>query len=394
MSNTLNQAAVKQYASQFTTKVLADFYSRKSVISGNELLKLTPLKQVNLGIVGRLFDQWKADANAFRSPYFNFENPEVKKALETFMNTVSQHIAIQRDALEPLLTASVQDALLLLLDPEAYYDGALRAMPDFSFTKEQAVRLVKYTHLHSGVARELSQRLTDSGSDSVYTNIVLRWLEEILKSGTALDNREPYVQQFSEIAPLEVRLLLKGTSSADRAPSAVEVSQEKKEVSFFDSIVPESAAGTPRPPTRTTTTPAPGPAPSAVASPQIQREPETAAPAPSGPMRTTTAANDSLNNRFKIDIPKASDENTYGSVPVKVESIAKSIPLGQRFMFVSQLFKGSVDAFDDAIRELDQAGSFEEAHDLVVYKFASIYRWNTDSEAINDLLVVVKRKFS
>ncbi|HEV7351440.1 hypothetical protein [Telluribacter sp.] len=382
MSNTLNQAALKQYVNQFTSKVLSDFYSRKSVISGPELLKLTPLKQVNLGIVSRLFDQWKADANAFRSPYFDFENAEVKKALENFMNTVSQHIAVNREGLEPLLTESTQEALTLLFDPEAYFDGKLRAMPDFAFTQEQAQRLVRYTHIHSGVAKSMALRLTDNGSDFVYANHALRWLTEAVNNGSALDPKETYVQQFSEVVELDPRKIVKSTEVPEKP--APEVPAEKKEKSFFDSILTEPAPPAPRT----------MPEPATVASPQILRNTDSAIPAPSGPMRTTTAVNDSLNNRFKVEIPKAAEGNTYGNVPVKVESIAKSIPLGQRFMFVSQLFKGNPDAFEEAIRELDRAANFEEAHDMIVYKFASIYRWNTESEAINDLLAIVKRKFS
>ncbi|GAB3176478.1 hypothetical protein [Telluribacter humicola] len=391
MSNTLNQAALKQYVNQFTSKVLSDFYSRKSVISGPELLKLTPLKQVNLGIVSRLFDQWKADANAFRSPYFDFENAEVKKALEDFMNTVSQHMAVNREGLEPLLTESVQEALMLLLDPEAYFDGKLRAMPDFVFTQEQAQRMVKYTHIHGGIAKSLALRLTDNGSTFVYSNIALRWLTDILSNGSALDAKEPYVQQFSEVVELDIQKIVKAPAPVKVPVAAAPAAPvEKKERSFFDSILTDtSSASAPR-----AATPVASAEAGAVASPQILRDRSESIPAPSGPMRTTTAADDSLNNRFKVEIPKASDENTYGNVPIKVESIAKSIPLGQRFMFVSQLFKGSTDAFEDAIRELDQASSFDEAHDMIVYKFASIYRWNTDSEAINDLLTIVKRKFS
>ncbi|WP_247232746.1 hypothetical protein [Telluribacter sp. SYSU D00476] len=391
MSNTLNQAALKQYVSQFTSKVLTDFYSRKSVISGPELLKLTPLKQVNLGIVSRLFDQWKADAGAFRSPYFDFENEEVKKALDDFMNTVSQHIAVNREGLEPLLTESVQEALLLLLDPEAYFDGKLRAMPDFVFTQEQAQRMVKYTHIHSGIAKSLALRLTDNGSNFVYSNIALRWLTDILSNGSALDAKEPYIQQFSEVVELDTKSIIKTTAPAEVPAAAPRVPEEKRERSFFDSILTTDTSSTPAP---RAATPVASANAGTVASPQILRDRSESIPAPSGPMRTTTAADDSLNNRFKVEVPKASDENTYGNVPIKVESIAKSIPLGQRFMFVSQLFKGSTDAFEDAIRELDQASSFDEAHDMIVYKFASIYRWNTDSEAINDLLTIVKRKFS
>ena len=373
MSNTLNQAALKQYVARFTATVLTDFFSNKSTISGPEILTLTPLKQVNLGVISRLFDQWKADASAFRSPYFDFEDEEVKKALESFMNTVSQHIAVKRADLEPLLSESVQDALVLLLSPAAYFDARLRLLPDFVFTTEQAQKLVKYTHIHSGVAKALSLRLTDSGSKFVYANQAIRWATEILSNGAVLDDKEPYLRQFSEVLDLDPTTIVKEMNKTPAAPEPPKVPQaapEKK--SFFETALAENTAPS--------VTPAPP-------------KPEPAVALPTPPAKVPSPEGESLNNRYKVDIPPVAEETLYGRVQVRVESIASSIALGQRFMFVNQLFGGSTEAFEDSIRELDRAANFDEARDLMSYKFASKYLWDMSSDAVADLLAIVKRRF-
>ncbi len=103
---------------------------------------------------------------------------------------------------------------------------------------------------------------------------------------------------------------------------------------------------------------------------------------------------DSLNNRFKVDIPQPKEDKSYGSVPFRVESIASAIPLGQRFMFVNQLFNKNSEHFDKAIYELDAVKSFEEAENLIWHRYASKYAWDVNGEAVTALLAIVKRKFA
>lgn len=375
MASKLNQTALKNYSADFTNKIVVDFYANKTVVTGQELLTLTPSRQVNLLIVSRLFDQWKTDAKAFRSPYFDFDNAEVKRAMDDFMNTVSQHIAIKRSDLQPLLQEATEESLLLLLAPAEYFDRKLRGLPNFTFDKETARQLVKYTHMHAGVAKALSLRLADGGSDFVYVNQALHWLSELMKEGTLLDRQTTYVEEFSRVISLDVSGI-----SGEIVPAALptpplatpESIQEKK--SFFDTAL--------------------------VDAPQPVSEPKPAAPLvniarpePAQSLPTSTGMN-SLNSRFKVDIPERTEETTYGNVPIKVDSIMKSIALGQRFMFVNQLFNKNSDAFDEAIHELDRVSTYEEARDLMAYKFASRYFWDMSSDAVTDLMAIVKRKFN
>ena len=95
-----------------------------------------------------------------------------------------------------------------------------------------------------------------------------------------------------------------------------------------------------------------------------------------------------------MEIPKHDDSKSYGSVPVRVESIAGSIPLGQRFMFVNQLFDKNSEHFDKAIYELDMVKSYEDAQNLIWHRYASKYAWDVNGDAVNALLSIVKRKFT
>ncbi len=368
MPDNLNSIALNQYSARFTTTVLNEVYRSQDVITGAGLLKLTPVRQVNLGILNRLFEEWKSNAEAFRSPYFDFSNDEVKSALEEFMNTASQHIAVRRADLEPLLSESVKESLTLLLAPAAYFEGKIRAVADAEFTHAKAEQLVKYTHIHRGIAEALLARLTDSGSDSVYQTQAVSWLYEFKDNADLIDDTEEHLLQLSEIFPVNL-------SELKIEDSSKSVQHTHKHESFFDSAFSALEPSTARP-----AAPRAEPA-SAVIS-------EIVAKANAGGER------DSLNNRFKVELPKPSDDKAYGSVPLKVDNIAGSIPLGQRFMFVNQLFDRNSEHFDKAIYELDRVKSFEEAENLIWHRYASKYAWDVNGEAVTALLAIVKRKFA
>lgn len=378
MPNSLNSNALNQYAARFTATVLNEAYRNETVVKGPELLKITPVRQVNLGILNRLFDQWKNTALAFRSIYFDFESEDVKSALQAFMNTVSQNIAVKRNDLEPLFLDSVKDAITLLYTPESYFEEKLRAMPESVFTPEKAQQLIKYTQIHNGIAKALAERLADSNADSVYMTQVIGWLYEIKSDVELLDDVTPFISQFSEILTLDSSELLPVANASSHAVPQNGHKQEPK--SFFDSAFSEIDPAKPV-------------AIPVQASSQQRAEPGVAVLSEIV-SKTNSSERESLNNRFKVDIPKVSDENRYGSVQVKVENIAGSIPLGQRFMFVNQLFSRNSEHFDKAIYELDLVKSYEEAENLIWHRYASKYAWDVNGEAVQALLSIIKRKFS
>lgn len=376
MPNSLNSNALNQYASRFTATVLNEVYRNQAVVKGSELLKLTPVRQVNLGVLNRLFDQWKNNAQAFRSIYFDFESEDVKAALQAFMNTVSQNIAVKRADLEPLLLDSVKDAITLIYTPDVYFEAKLKAMPESVFTAEKAEQLSKYTQIHNGIAKSLAQRLSESNADSVYMTQVSGWLYEIKSNADILDDVTPYVSQFSEILNLDSSELL---PVSNPVYPVAQPSSKQEPKSFFDSALSEIETTKPA-------TPSAPPVPQR-AEPGVEILSNIVS-------QTHSSERESLNSRFKVDVPKASEENRYGNVQVKVESIAGSIPLGQRFMFVNQLFSKNSEHFDKAIYELDLVKSYEEAENLIWHRYASKYAWDVNGEAVLALLNIVKRKFN
>lgn len=306
MSEKVTFETLKKYATEFCAITLAKAYSSKDILSGHDLLKLTPVRKINQHIVARLSAHWNSQLQHFNSPYFDFNSGEVKTALEHFSNVVSQHIALKREHLQPWLQDIVEKTLAPLASAEV---------------------------------------LSESDKD--------------------------LVRQFSSVHPLVIDIAVKEAA----VPSA------PKSVSFFN-IAEEEAEE-----------PAPVAAPKEVREqpPVVKEEEEVlkaAAPAPSG------SRPESLNSRFKVELPQYSGDLNYGSVKVKLESIGQSISLAQRFMFVGQLFKGDFEAFSHSVQTLDSAQDWETAQSYVTQNLAEKYGWDLKSEAVTELIALTKRKFS
>jgi len=370
MPNSLISTALNQYAARFTTTVLNEVYRSQNIVTGAELLKMTPVRQVNLGILNRLFEKWKSDAEAFRSIYFDFESEEVKQALEELMNTASQHIAVKRTDLEPLLADSVKDSLKLLFTPEVYFEEKIKGSSEAEFTLENAEQLVKYTNIHRAMGEALLHKMIDSGSNSVYQTQAISWIYELKNNHELLEDKDQYLIQFSEIFPINLSELLPKEDTKSGYSSSRHESK-----SFFDSALKDLGS-------------------------EHSESSETAHRSESGVAvlseiinKTHATERDSLNSRFKVDVAE-SEDRSYGTMPMRVESIASSIPLGQRFMFVNQLFNKNSEHFDKAVYELDTVKSFEEAKNLIWHRYASKYAWDVNGEAVTSLLNIVKRKFS
>ncbi len=369
MSNGLNTNALNQYVTEFSMLVLNQAYRSHDILTGHDLLKISPVKQVNLGILNRLFETWKANAETFRSNFFDFQNESVKSALVSFMNTVSQHIAVKRNDLEPLLEESAYESLELLLLPEKYFADKINNSGRFSY--EVAEQLYKYSHFHKKVAEKLAQDLAASGQTYVTPSVAISWLPDALLLLDTAEDQKEYFKQFEQILSFDKdRMFLHGSN-----PVKVD-SVKAEDASFFDTAFTEPARLSPK------------------IDLVIKTEPGLAVLSEIVSKSSAHSEQKSLNNSFKVDIPKPNEDKTYGSMPIKVDTIAGAIPLGQRFMFVNQLFSRNSEHFEKAIYELDTVKSFEEAQDLIWHRYASKYAWDVNGEAVTTLLSIVKRKFS
>jgi hypothetical protein len=379
MSTKLALPALDTYAQQYAARLCDDFFRNATVVRGDQLLTFSDVEQVNRFVVWDLYERWRSEAEAFRSPYFDFEHEDVRAALQTFMNTVSQHIAVRRDAFEPLLGRATRQTLHLLLAPTDFFEQFLRDRPGFALTPADTKLLQKYIRVHRFVPTGLAERL--SGRDSMYVNEALEVLRELTTDIDRLDDPSPVIAQLKQQVPLDVDALYE-PSVTPPAPGAR---------SFFDLDEEETPRPAPAP-----IVPEPAPALVPEVAPAVSMpEPPYPTPRPASVLEQYQSQSQSthrtLNDTMATDEAPATLADQFHRKATA--SIHSTISLNQKFIFINQLFGGDSMAYHQAITELENGPSFEEAKQRMNRTYAPQYQWRDSADVADEFFDIVRRRF-
>src|SRR3954465_15226429 len=163
MDERLSLKAVEDYSEDFASKVAASFFSKKDKITGPEILKLSPIHQVNLFIIRELLRAWQHEGQKLRSPYFDYSAPQVKEELERFQNILSNHILINKENFQPLLKKAVNQTLFLIIDPYDFFSNVL----DRQIRIEELRNDIKYLRINKAPLEKLASRMEEKKLDLI-----------------------------------------------------------------------------------------------------------------------------------------------------------------------------------------------------------------------------------
>lgn len=205
MESKLNYSFIEEYSSKFIQPVVDQFFQENEMISGQQLLNLCPVKQINLFVIKKLFETWQQETQKLQSPYFDYEAAEVKEALEIFMNTLSQHIAISREHFEPLLKQAVSDTILLIFSPYDYYVREFKTPEKDLLTLEILKKDLRYIKINRPILDALVKRFEDEQLTEVQGEEKSRLFNEVFESlEDDPEDFDNYIEIFSEIHPLNI----------------------------------------------------------------------------------------------------------------------------------------------------------------------------------------------
>lgn len=417
MSNKLNLSAVERYSKAYAARVCDEFFAQNNTISGKQILSLCNVQQVNLLTIRALFEKWQGDAQRLRSPYFDFTASEVQQALKTFMNTVSQFISVKREHFEPLLVDSVGETLVLILEPQTFYKELMRDLPNFRFTQENVTPLAKYIQINKQVLPGLVEKL--NGKEFVFANQAMTWIEEMPINA---ENPEKYLSLFSQKVAIPDELV-----SAKPVPIPETVNNTSSSASFFDlelsKPMVEEKPYTPPPvvipepkvqeynayvePPRYVETPRQEPVREVVVERPVAIFEQKLGSVTSkvnesvyekAPVRETEDMR--LNERLASEQKSLNDYTKAGRTILdhhqnnRIEGINSAISLNQRFLFTNNLFGGNIQAFSNALDEIELCKDFSEAKELILKKYVPRYLWDITGAEAEEFIEIVKRRFN
>ncbi|QDA59604.1 hypothetical protein [Hymenobacter jejuensis] len=400
MKDKYSQAKREQYGRRLAAHLCDQHFATQpaATLDGPAVLRFTPIRQVNLFVVQQLLAQWTGEMARLRSPYFDFEDADVRQALTQFMNVLSRRIKVTRAAFEPLLARALSDTLGLAADPaQAFEQKLLGNQP--SPTVAQLRDSLRYIDIDKALFQEFIDSLaTDSPLEREQVLSRFRLYQE-----ANYKRRQPVeklVEEFGKLLPLTEAELRESEPAATPTPVAAPAPVVQAPVA-----APELAAAP---------APEPEPAPAKVMAPPVfdpvpvaepvqvapaasvaaPRRPLAEATAPSGvPLHAKLKAEHTTTPLSETLRPERSNAMLAEKAP-KVESLREAISINQRFSFINELFNGENMEYHAAIQHLDTLPDPDTAKRYVSEDLAGKYGWVRKEEHVNKLLKLIDRKFA
>lgn len=214
MEEKINLKAVEDYSKAYALLLTDTFFSKKEKISGPEILRFCEVQQVNLFVVRELLMAWKQEAQKYKSPYFNYDDPQVKAAFTQFQNVLSNHIAIARNHFLPLLQKGVSLTIYLVLDPYDFYSDMLDSHGKEMLNVAELANDIKYLKINRSPLEKLTQKLLAKKKDIVPGNEAFALLDQLLEEvNFTPEDVDPYIQQLSRVLPLSINKLFEVAKS-------------------------------------------------------------------------------------------------------------------------------------------------------------------------------------
>jgi hypothetical protein len=336
MDEKISLESISQYSDAYSEKVLKSFFSKKNKITGTEILSLSNVQQVNLFVVRELFKSWKEETQKLRSPYFDYDNPEVKEAFETLMQQLSNHISIDEQHFVPLFKRAVNQTLLAVFDPYDFFSmvisGENNKLRVAAFQEE-----IKYLKINKAPLDRLLQKLQEKGVQEISGNEAFAILDQILEEvNFNPEDVDGYLEKFSEIIQLDPSNFYVVKTDATETPA--NTVEQKTPVANAEPLVTKDQAN---------------------------------------------SVNESLNRNSK---PSLADNFQ------KIGRIKDSLTINQKFMFTKVLFHGDFELFSKAIDCLDRQDNMKGAIRYLEQEHAST--WDKDSEEFHEFMELVEKRFA
>jgi hypothetical protein len=363
MDERLSLKAVEDYSEEFASKVAASFFLKKDKITGPEILKLSSIHQVNLFVIRELLRAWHHEGQKLRSPYFDYNAPEVKEEMERFQNVLSNHILITRENFQPLLKKAVSQTLYLIIDPYDFFSDALDRQGSTHVRVSDLRNDIRYMRINKPPLERLVQRVDEKKLESIPGKEAFALLDQILEEvNFTPEDVEGYISQFSQVLPIRVDQLYEKKA----APPAPPVVQPKTEpVQNVQSTV--------------TMTPAPKPQPQVTAPQVVVPKPPINQPVTQPVLKTPEP------------VLKKEGKPTLADNFKKISSIRDSLTINQKFMFTKMLFKGDFEIFSQAVEKLDRLDNLNQA---MKYFEENYPEWDKESEEYEEFLELIGKRFA
>ncbi len=228
MDSNISYSEIRNYSKIFATRLLDKKYQNKDTVSGEELLLLSPVQQVNLFVVLELLAIWKAEVARLQSPYFDYSDKNVQEALQKFMNTLSKKIAVKRDDLEPLVVTATEKAILLIFSPYQYYKNIIDSPDHSRLSISFLTELNKYVKINRHLLEDMIAHFQQEKIVEIFNEDAISIFNEICeKTSETPEDFEIYITMFNEITQIDITRFYTEEELAEQTQTKEETNEVK-----------------------------------------------------------------------------------------------------------------------------------------------------------------------
>lgn len=390
----------REYSQRFSDHVTSKYFARNARVTSEAIMEVQPIRQVNLFVIKNLYDQWQQETARLRSPFFDYSNRQVQSALQSYMNTLSHHISLDKPTYIGLLEKSVAESLNLIFHPFDYYHGLLTEQGKDGVPAEYLKKVSKYIKTNNHILQHMLEVMEENNLDVLSKDRIMWLLDESLgRTNEDPVDVEPFLKEFSEIMPLKMEDVYGGEDTPTYRPLDVAAMEEDEPLDDTDDD-DDSDLGDDRfdyeKAEEKRKEKKPVPDDDEVSEVHLQRK--------SGDdSRKGRNLAEALANRvdYSFETPEKSMLNDILSHDqretladqhqnARINNIRKHLSINQRFMFINALFKGDEQAFDRTLEHLESVETSDEAISFLTHKFSD---WDKSSEEVEEFLQIVQRRF-
>ncbi len=354
----LNYYTISDYAQRFARLFCDPFYQKHPAIKGEQILSLCPEPQINLLVVKNIFIKWKEEIESSKSPLFDYENPEVQKAHQNLMNTLSRNIRIERKLFEPLLMEAVEETLLWILSPFDYFKKLSNNATNIDI-EEQIGSIAKYIRIRKPFFEKIVHTFRNEGTKKVNSfellaAVRLAWEKE------PGQNTELLLATLFKIQPANFQDFF-----LVEAPAFAEKGENTNFFDMAENVFDQEIGG--------------------------------------GSFET---ANDQNNTQKSSAETNNSEEPSFsesgaGFKPFRLSyeqeeeqpSVRSRIALEQKFRFINELFEGNSQAFEEALDVIEKCTDYHKAIMLIKEKYFRRYSWDLERNEVKEFYEIISSRF-
>lgn len=343
MDEKISLEAIGAYADAYADKVSKSFFSSKNKITGSEILSLCNVPQINLFVVRELLLTWREETKKLKSPYFDYEDPEVRDALQHLMTSLSNHISVAEEYFVPLLRKAVRQTLLVIFNPYDFFSilvtGKNNRVELAQFKEE-----IKYLKINKAPLAQLVQKLEERRLTETSGNEAFAILDQILEEVSFTpEDLEEHIRLFSTTLPLDPAKFF--PVKEPEAPRVNHVAPERNHK----------------------------PEPRFIAEEPVRRKENT------------------LVKPILYDKIQPVQRPAVYSNFQKIAKIKDHLTINQKFMFTKVLFYGDFESFSRTVDELDSMSDMDAALQHLEKLSAN---WDKESREFHEFMEMVEKRFT